>query len=156
MRFPPPVDSGTVTYFPPTNAVGESLWDGLPLHAGVPDQLVGACGYDEALDLLTCGEDFIVTDARALVRVELPDVARQVRILAATEGVPLGAVVFGSAVPPEIREGIMQGLTDTSANHEDTFEEIFGAYGWTDLARPLGDPYIGLRSLLTAIGAVGG
>ncbi len=138
---------GTIGYLPPVDAAGEVLWDGDPLHGGVPGELVDACAVDDT-GRLACGEDYVVRDARSMAAAELPDVIRHVRILAVTEGFPHGAVVVGHGFPTTLREGISRALLETAADDADTFAAGLSAYGWTGLAEATFESFGPLRTAL--------
>jgi hypothetical protein len=137
---------------PPTNAADEVIWDGTAGGAPVPADRVGSCGFDQELDDLTCGDDYVINDARRSVRTEIPDVVQQVRILTVSDPMPHDVVVFGNSFPDGALETITETILEVSDSDPDLLQQVFDPYGWSGVFEALSLDFETLTAYLAAAG----
>lgn len=105
----------------------------------------GACYYAPP------GKDGKLTDARARVMTQFPDVAEKIKIIELTDEIPNDPIVFRKGLPTEIEEKIVDGIVrimDTEEGKK-AFSSIYSVNG----VSPVSDSnYDVLRRLLASTG----
>ena len=140
---------GTSFYSPYTNLDGEGQWDGDPLNADIPEDIVDSCALN-ADGEIQCG-DFIVQDARRNLREELPDVVQQVRILAVSDPIPNDGVTFGPEFPEDLKTQIVDAMVAFATDDPEGFATAFDAYSWDNLAESTDSDFDAIRSIVQAL-----
>ena len=144
-------DFGTTFFSPATNAAGDVLWDGTSEGADVPDDLVDSCGLNADGDL-TCGDDYIVRDARPNIADENPNVIQRVRILAISDPIPNDGLAFGPDFPADIQQQIIDAIQAFAADDPEGFETAFDAYSWDSVAATSDAEFDSIRAIVQALG----
>lgn len=144
------VEFGTAFFSPNIDADGNTVWDGTPEDADVPDDLVDTCALDADGQLECSG--LYPRDARRNVREELPDVVQKVRILTLSDPIPNDGVAFGPTFPADLRTQIIDAIKAYASNDPDGFAAAFDAYSWTGVADTNDAEFDSIRAILAAIG----
>ncbi len=144
-------DFGTTFFSPATDSEGNSLWDGTNEGADVPADLVEACGVD-ADGQLSCGDNYIVRDARRNVREELPDVIQQVKIFAVSDPIPNDGVAFGPDFPSDLRDQIGEAMLAFAADDPDGFATALDAYSWDSIVASTDSDFDAIRAIVQQLG----
>jgi phosphonate transport system substrate-binding protein len=144
------VDFGTSFFSPNIDADGNTVWDGTPEDADVPDDLVDTCALDAEGELECSG--LYPRDARRNLREELPDIIQKVRILTLSDPIPNDGVAFGPTFSAALRAQIVDAIKAFAADDPDGFATAFDAYSWTSVADTEDSEFDSIRAILTAIG----
>lgn len=142
---------GTSFYSPPIDAEGNSLWDGDPANADVPDDLVASCQGTEDGDVF-CGEDFEVRDARRNIAAANPDVIQKVRIVTLSDPIPNDTLSFGPDFDEMQMEAIVAAMVAFADNDPDGFATAFDAYSWNGVASTTDSEFDAVRAIVNALG----
>ncbi len=154
------VDFGTTFYSVPLTPDGEPAWSYDDWVAGnvtadqfdVPADVIEACGPSEDGGQLVC-DGWRVTDARANIRTEAPDVIQRVRILGLSDEIPNDTLSFGPEFPADLRAQIVAALeafAQTPAWGESIGNQDF--YDWDGIYPASDADYDVIRGLLAVTG----
>lgn len=144
-------DFGTTFFSPAINANDETIWDGDPANADVPDDIVDTCALDADGEIL-CGEDYFPRDARRNIREAAPDVIQNVRILTLSDPIPNDTVSYSPDFPEELSQQINAALEVFAADDPEGFATAFDAYSWSGVAATSDAEFDSIRALLAALG----
>lgn len=119
----------------------------------IPAELISECevtaaGDPRGEDELWCG-DYRVTDLRASLRTEAPDIVEKVRILTLSPPIPNDTLSFGSAFPADLRTTLEEAILAFSLT--DAWAESVGHpdfYDWTGIAPGLDSDYDVIRAAM--------
>lgn len=140
---------GTSFYSPYTDTEGEAQWDGDPMDADVPDEVVDSCALNEDGEI-QCG-DFIIQDARRNLREELPDVVQQVEIMQVSDPIPNDGVAFGPDFPDDVKTQIVDAISAFAADDPEGFATAFDAYSWDNVAPTSDADFDSIRAIVQAL-----
>ncbi|MGH2582771.1 MAG: PhnD/SsuA/transferrin family substrate-binding protein [Anaerolineales bacterium] len=154
------VNFGTTFYSVPLTPEGEPYWTYEDWLAGevtpdmydVPAEVIESCGPNEDGSLLLC-EGWRVTDARANIRTEAPDVIQDVRILTLSPEIPNDTLSFGPEFPADLRAQIEEALLAFAETPE--WSESIGNpdfYDWSGIFPAADADYDIIRDLLAITG----
>ncbi len=144
-------DFGTSFYSPPSDAEGNSVWDGDAANADVPDDLVDSCEPNADGDLL-CGEDFQVNDARSAIAASAPDVVQQVRILTVSDPIPNDTMSFSPDFPEDLQEQIVAEFLTFAENDPEGFATALAAYDWDSVTESVDADFDSIRQIVEDLG----
>ena len=142
---------GSSFYSPPIDSEGNSLWDGDPAEADVPDDLVDSCVGVGDGDVF-CGDDFEVRDARRNIADANPDVIQKVRILTLSDPIPNDTLSFGPEFDEMQMETIVNAMMAFAENDPDGFSAAFDAYSWNGVATTTDAEFDAVREIVGALG----
>ncbi len=155
------VDFGTVFYSVPLNPDGKSMFSYDDFLAGkvtsvdqyeIPAASIPNCAPDAEGKKLLC-DGYRIMDARANIRVEAPDVAQKVRILAVSQAIPNDTLAFGPEFPADVRAKIEAALVAFAAT--DAWGTSIGSadfYGWSGITPATDAEYDVVRAMVAATG----
>jgi phosphonate transport system substrate-binding protein len=155
------VDFGTTFYSVPLNPDGKPLFTYDDYQAGkitsleqyeIPAESISNCAPDAEGKKLLC-DGYRILDARANIRVEAPDVAQKVRILAVSQAIPNDTLSFGPEFPADVRSQIEDALVAFSAT--EAWGTSIGSadfYGWSGIAPATDAEYDTVRAMVEATG----
>jgi phosphonate transport system substrate-binding protein len=154
------VDFGTVFYNAPLKPDGTVAWTYDDYLAGtvtpdmydVPAESVPNCAVTADTKSISC-DGWIVTDARANIRIASPDVIQKVRILALSQEVPNDTMSFSSEFPAELRaqiEAAMVAFSGTPGWNASIGSKDF--YNWTGLIPATDAEYDIVRAMVAETG----
>ncbi|MPZ53134.1 MAG: phosphate/phosphite/phosphonate ABC transporter substrate-binding protein [Acidimicrobiia bacterium] len=144
-------DVGTGYYTPPSDAEGESLWDGDPANADVSEDLIGQCEPNADGDLL-CGEGFQVNDARSAIAQTAPDVVEKVRILTVSDPIPNDTISFSPEFPEDLQEQIITEILAFAENDPEGFATALDAYSWDGVTESTDADFDSIRQIVEDLG----
>lgn len=144
-------DFGTTFFSPAIDGERNVLWDGDPVNADVPDDLVEACALD-ADGQIVCGDDFYPRDARRNIREGAPDVIQAVRIVTLSAPIPNDTLSYGPEFPEDLQNTINDALKTFAENDPEGFALAFDAYSWSGVADTNDADFDSIRALLEALG----
>lgn len=144
-------DFGTTYFTPASDTEGESLWDGDPANADVPDDLVDSCDVNADGDL-ACGDDYQVNDARAAIAESAPDVVQKVRIMTVSDPIPNDTVSFSPEFPEDVQDEIVEAITTFAENDPEGFAKALDAYSWDGVAPASDADFDSIRAIVEDLG----
>lgn len=144
-------DFGTTFFSPAINSLDDTIWDGDPANADVPDDIVDTCALDADGEIL-CGDDFYPRDARRNIREAAPDVIQGVRILTLSDPIPNDTVSYSPDFPSDLSEQINTALELFAADDPEGFSTAFDAYSWSGVEATSDAEFDSIRALLAALG----
>jgi len=144
------VDFGAVYFTPWEPPEGGTDWTE-DMDPDIPADLIDTCA-PVGEDLLCSG--YLVRDARAGVREELPDVVQVVRILELSPPISNDTMSFSPDFPEDLKQTIIDGLT-TFILEDPRCENSFcneSFYSWDDVGYVTDADYDGIRLIMQAKG----
>jgi len=96
-------------------------------------------------------EDGKIQDARRLVKTQIPDVEKKIKIVALTESIPNDPIAFRKDLPQEMKDKIVGSLMEFIKTDQGK-KDFYDLYGVTDFKKSSDANYDGVREMLSQLG----
>jgi phosphonate transport system substrate-binding protein len=96
-----------------------------------------------------------IQDARRLVKTQIPDVEKKIRIVELTEAIPNDPIVFRKDMPEEMKNKIVAAL-QAFIKTDDGKKAFYESYSVTDFKTATDSNYDGVRDMLKKLGKSAG
>ncbi|HEX4926145.1 MAG TPA: phosphate/phosphite/phosphonate ABC transporter substrate-binding protein [Bdellovibrionales bacterium] len=100
-------------------------------------------------------EEGKIQDARRLVKTQIPDVEKSIKIVELTEAIPNDPIVFRKDMPEEMKTKIAQAL-QAFIKTEEGKKAFYESYSITDFKLATDSNYDGVRDMLKKLGKTAG